>query len=315
MPGQTKDLTLALKVVRYASGHKQFTAPRVEDLIWRGLSKVGSLADTQHPQKADEGERVYFLNDWKKLREGVRLQMCSYVPGQLTKTLRPDLSGTSVDVKNVKIVDDDGNKLEPLTVMHAHLFGDVVIVEQRRGAGGVSKLGTVLTALIRRWVDKSHPSIHLENAVSADLIKAIKAGDGATGFRVRLVHPTVHDDHRYSASMTSLFRAASGTKKLGVEFTADGTYSSAAVKEVITEAEDDDSLEGLAIQLANGNTVTLSEHRIRKPYKVQVDDSGYPISPDVVSSMRDYLTYLRRPGDGQTLTKSGSLAAVVQRKK
>jgi len=313
--GTTIKRTINLKAVYFNSGkRKNFKAPIIQDVLEKFWTNSSSVADTLQPRGGDDNVRRCFINKGKSYEQGFGFQFCSYLPGEFPPSSSLDLSKKAVDVDAIPIVDEEGNHRQIISVVHVLAFGHALIVESVKGSGGIDVLERYLTRIVKQILDTpNHPAVHLVDPAPKGLHQLISHGGGVVGVDLLLAESNVIKGSKYASSLTTLRDQLPGTDKLFVKWQSSTILNVQEVEQAFSEAEQNDALDRVSVYLRNGDTVSLSKHRIRARPDVQSVNGKNPASNELMKEMRNFIIELKSPDedDGLTiLTEDGRLANV-----
>lgn len=303
---------IMLKAIEYRATRKpDFVPPQIHTTlhnIWNGSQAIQDIV-YEYGAPGSPHHRVCFMNHGVRTRQGFAFQFCSYSPGEYPPSMGPDLTVRNVDVEAIPVTDARGNQRHVVHAVNVLVYGRVMIIENAKGAGGVSLLQRYLTYLLRNNVDEDHPSLNLHDAVSANIHDEISAAGGAVGVTMKLVHANNLDGSVYADSLSNVRSAIGGTDMLTVKWTSDTRLSSEQVEAAFLEAEENDALDGITINLRNGDTLNLGKHKIRDSVSVDEQPGRNPNRDQLMRHMKRFLLELMRPDDNgnSVLSQQGEL--------
>lgn len=311
--------TLNLKAVRYRTRKKDFKWPRLETILKTIFDNSSNIGSRLYPESdlVRPDDWHCFINDFQPYKGGYIFQHCSYIPGQVPISMLPDLQKNNLKLNSTPIVDENGSHREVVYVTHVFAYGNILLVEGVKGAGGIGLLEEHLTYLTRKFYDDKHPNLHLVDAVTQELHKAIESGGGACAVNLNLAKANVTRNSAYAETLSEISGKVRNSDQVTVRWKSSRKLNSKDVENIYDEAEHNDALDRVSIELNNGQTITLDKFRIRSRVEVPANKAKQPDSDAIIRKIKKYYLELQRPDDDNNmiiLTSDGHLADAVTRR-
>lgn len=314
----TTNRMLIVKAVEYdakKSTKHDWQPPRIEDEL-REIAKKALTVSNRHypkdPKTVNNGVRCNFINGFNDLKsQGVLFTVCSYVKGHAPEAFSPELNEASVDVDVIKLTDSAGNHKELAYIYRVLAFGQIIIVENVMGSGGVGALQKLLRLLMREIRGKDYPAIKFTDIESEDLRELIKSKNGIKAVRATVLHSMGSSTSRFSRPLSDVHGAVSGTNRCVVSWEADAA-DSIDIEDGM-DLLDDPAVSTVSVQFNSGGGFTsLETYRERKPVKLQVTPEGRVAVTEVQTHLLDYLYELRDPDHQGPIDHEGHLRKKLQ---
>lgn len=310
------DRTLLVKAVGYKVGHrKEWTSPRIEDALREALSKAPTIAERHYPPKDARASGIHciFINEHKDLKGGGLLfEICTYVHGHVPEGIEPDLSKKKAKVEAVNVRGGDGNPRELVHVYRCLAFGEILLVEFIKGGGGAGALSALLTELLRRHLERTHPALDLADIGSSDLRRLIQERGGVSSITARVVDTSKHvEGSRFAGLLSKAKGWVPGARKCAITWDNESGDLDEDASVSLVEEADHEWLAGVTLKFKRGGSVSdLTKYRERKAVKVQADSFGRPAVSEIETALLEYLGELRDPKRSGPITSDGQLKGV-----
>ena len=307
MADQTVTRTLMAKMVRFAAGNRRdFSAPSIDGILRSILSSAETIGSRHWPDLPvpKDANRCFFIDKVFDRAAGVLFHICAYEPGHTPLGVLPDMDAEEADVQPVPMDDPDtGVRREVVTICRCLGVGDVLIIENVKGAGGVNAVSHLLTHLIRKYIDQKHPSMHLIDVANQELREAISRGGGVVEIVMDLAHSAVNDGSRYAQPLSGIRRLVRNTGLLRVSHRAkSGHLEDDDVIAAFEEAQEDDGLDKVTLRLHDSTVIDkLRRFKLRKPVTVTKTGDGSPNGSEIQRAMWDYLRELQELQEGRRI--------------
>ncbi|GEM_PF-4141540 len=316
----TTGRTLVVKAVGYQAVRattEDWEPPRIEEELALIKAKAPKVRDRHYPSLAKtifDGTRCAFINDFKDLGKGKGyiFTVCSYVKGHVPETFSPNMDDPKIDVTMMDLTDEDGDPKELAYTYRCLAFGQVIIVENVPGAGGISTLAKLLRSLLKTYRAKGHGLLELSDIASSDLRSLIDSKGGIRTVRARLVHDARGKGSPFARRLTDLRRTVGGANKCLVSWEADdnGEIDADSAINMLDEAEES-ALDSVSIEFNYGGGLSdLAEYREKKSVRIQVTPDGRPAITEIEAELRGYLKELRNPNRNGPIRDDGTLKNV-----
>lgn len=310
---QTVGRILIVKAIEYSARpgkDDNWQPPRIEDELRLIASKTQNVSERHYPKDLDvikDGSRCIFINEIKDLEElGVALTVCSYVKGHAPETFSPKLDEPSVDVEVLKLTDASGSQKELAYSYRVLAFGQIIIVENVMGSGGIGMLERLLRSLLRKAYAKRRPLLSFSDVESRDLRELIKSKNGIKQIRATMLHSAPANASRFARPLSDVHQAVNGTNRCVISWEA-SDEDEIDINDGI-ELLDDPAVNSVSVQFnSGGGFKSLDEYRERKPVRIQVTPEGRIAATEVETQLLAYLRELRDPDHQGPITPEGIL--------
>ena len=211
-----------------------------------------------------------------------------------------------VDVDVVSLSDPAGDPKELAYTYRVLAFGQILIVENVMGSGGIAGLERLLRALLKEFHPKHHGLLQLSDIESQDLRELIHSKNGIKEIKAKLLHDVVGTGSTYGTKLSSIKQSIMGTNKCAV------TWEAADDDEINVEDAmdllDDSAFDSISVKFNQGGGFTsLDKYRERKPVQIQITPEGRIAVSEVEAHLNSYLRDLRNPDVKGPITYNGIL--------
>lgn len=315
----TTGRTIFVKAVGYKALRntpKEWVVPRIEEEIKFIFEKTSKVKDRHYPpldKNVEDGSRCVFINDFKELDSGgFIITVCSYVKGHVPETFSPDMDGEKVDVSVMDLTDINGSPKEVVYTYRVLAFGQIMIVENCMGSGGVSGLQKLLRSLLKRLRPKGHPLIEFSDIASDNLRQLIESKGGVKSVTARIMHDVMGKASIFGRKLTDMRRSVGGANKCMVAWEADSSDEIDADNAIaILQEADENYLDSVSLTFNYGGGVSdLSEYREKKVVRIQLTPEGSIAVTEVEAELKGYLKELRKASSKGPIKSDGTLRNV-----
>lgn len=298
---------LHMKHAHFKAGRrKDFQPPALHDLLLQVKTAAPKFAQRHYPEPTGiaQGTHCAFIDNIRARRggDGVLFDVNTYIYGLATEQFNPDFTKEKPDIKQGRIKDPQGNEREILQTYRCLAFGQTMLVEYNRGAGGMHMLELLLSYVFHEHSDDKLPSLGLMDVTTSDLDKAIKAGGGVDSVSLRLVGGSKPPADAFIANrLSELRKYMKGAKHVRVEWDSnDNVLDAKTVLEMAEEFGDENTpLDKMAIHLKDGGTIpSLEKYRERRRIEVNATRDGAVVVADIETGLCHYLDELRMVRSG-----------------
>lgn len=304
--------TLVVKTIKYKTGQrKDFQQPQIDDQLRQILAAKRAVGDLvlpalPKPPDPEDTRRRWFINKEVVTTRGILFQCCSFIPGDVPPSVDLDFSGAEVAVDHQPLTGDDGKQRQVVYVAHVLAYGEILVIDSPKGTGGIQGLETYLTNLWRQHTaDPGFPRMHLEDSATKQLRQAIAAGGGATAVELSMREPQKAGDRRFAKTMSSAQRSIGGTERVVIRWESASTLGEDAIQEAYDEADSTDAIDGITIELKNGDRIRAGNYKLRQPLAITTGPGGAVSADQIYTELRRYLSRLI---SSETVTEDGKLA-------
>ncbi len=301
-------LTIYLKKIVFKTQRKTFQAPAIHEVLNSHIVDGQPVSDRHYPPLDavdSETRRCMFIQDFMTYPGGAfRFSLCSYIPGYAPVQMRQSFDQPHAELIDEPIEDPEtGDPREVVVIAHCLAFGEAFLLTMPNGLGGVAAVEDYLTSMLKKFVEKKHPKLHLFDVVPQDIHQEIERGGGVQEVALKMVHDFPgQSGSKYGEPVSFTKRIIGGTKAFTAVFrsASDGKLSTDDVLEAYDEYRNgSDELDDIIIRLKNGESIKGTEKlKLRKLVSVTATKGGNPMASEVQHAMRDFLGELSIEDDG-----------------
>ncbi|KAA8739140.1 hypothetical protein FE275_19435 [Pseudomonas koreensis] len=293
---------------------EEWVPQKIEETLKVISKNSPTIGGRHYPEvhNIEKGSSCYFINRIKNSGvNGCVFDVCAYIHGHVPESMSPDLSKSEADIKAVVLTGDDGRPGELVHTYRCIALGEIIIVESVKGGGGTAGLATLLTALMRRFVNPRHPAVEFSDIGSADLKRLIASQGGVSKVSAKLLQETSTRGSTFGHLLSSIRGKVPGANKCLVSWEAEDKTLGADEAIKMLQESDDDSLSSVTLYFKNGGSISdLNKYRERKPVRIQLVDDGRPAVTEIEVELKKYLNDLRDPKKPGPIKSDGTLKAV-----
>ena len=249
-------------------------------------------------------------------QRGVYFEVGSYVNGHAPDQISLNFDAEEPDITTAQLRDDSGQVRELVTICRCVALGEIVLVENVKGSGGVGAVEKLLSRLFQHLLTygnppKSHPTIELLDVANADLRTAIQRGGGVKKVVLRMVDGSDQGDDGWMSPL----RAGKGRFRNASKFSAtwesgnnDILSTDDVVDAVNVSLEDDSPLDRVSLELRDGNCISgVGNYKARHTVSVTMDNAGVLHMSELIEGLWSYLDELRITRNGWRLINDTGL--------
>lgn len=305
---------LFVKRVRFRAGRiRDFKAPALEELLLQIKDRAPFFRNRHWPRPPaapdaiQVGTQCQYISSisTREGEDGVYFEVGGYVHGRGEHQLTLDLTGNNADphITSGPLQDELGRPRAIVTIFRCLALGETLIVENHRGAGGVSVLVRLLTAMFKEHCDPALPGIELVDVTTDNLRREIEAGGGVKSMMIRVIDGAAPQSADRRLPLYLARDSIGGAGKMDVTWQAEDHLDTDDVLETVESALAMDSgLDKIKIKLHDGPDITkLGRFLAKKEIWVTIDRFGFAHYAEVKDALFAYLTELRVSRSGWSL--------------
>jgi hypothetical protein len=313
------DRTINLKLIRYVPGKGAKFTPIPYQEVLADFGRKTALVKDRLLGNPSAGTLVAFIDQLQPVFNAKAFRLNSYTPGDASTGFVPDLTVTNVDVRAFRVRDSEDRIIELLNTVHVLALGECLLIESAPNGGGATLVARYLNQVVRRVVAKTTPAgpgmsipyLQLVDVASRGLRDEIRRGGGVKKLTLGLREQIDEaQDGTFGEVLTHTLGHVHGTKEVTVSWNAVDTLPEQQVIDAFQEAQDDEDLSKIVIELKHGGRITgLEQYKLNRRVSVPAIGGRTAQMPSMVGEMKSFMAELMTEEGGYSvLTPEGMVA-------
>lgn len=280
-------------------------ASRFEHALSEIRNSANKVSQRHYPSTLSSisaGTRCLFINSFKTLDSGaIIFTVCSYLKGHTPEAFSTNLQEEQVDIEELSLKGENGEEKELVFSYQVLAYGDIIIIENLSGSGGILALERLLSHLISEHTEY-FSRVDLKDVSTRKLNRLIASKGGIRRIRTNVM---IHDESTgaFSAPLTNIRKSIGGAKKCIFEWHAD-EESELSTRNALDLTED---VSRFTIEFKDGSSLNnLDLYKEKRKLPIDLAPSGRPERNKIEQALRDYL-YDLRTGQESPISSNGEL--------